>query len=73
MFPKFLPIFLFVSHFSSNGELIEAPPTEMGSLTECAIAKKEVERGFKGDAVERYEVECLKGVDAFKKMGYNAP
>ena len=45
----------------------------MGSLTECAIAKKEVERGFKGDAVERYEVECLKGVDAFKKMGYNAP
>jgi len=68
LIPKFWPIFLFVSHYAADGTLVEAPPADMGSMTECIIAKKEMERGFRVDAVERYEVECLKGLKAFERM-----
>ena len=68
---KFLPIILFVSHYAAGGTLIKAPPIDMGSMIECQIAKREIEKGFQIDAVEEYKVECLKGVDAVKRMEYN--
>jgi len=71
LIPKFLPILLFVSHYTADGILVEAPPADMGSMIECQVAKKEMEKGFRLDAVEKYKVECLKGVDAVKRMRYN--
>ena len=70
--PKFLPVFLFVSHVAANGEVVEAPPAEMDSLVHCEIEKKKVERGCELDSVE-CKVECLKGVDALRKIGYDSP
>ncbi len=57
---KPLAVVLLVSHFTSGGELVEAPPADMGTMWECKIAKLEVEEAFRVDAIpdEHFEVRC---------------
>ena len=57
---KTLAVVLLVSHLTSNGVWIEAPPADMGTMWECNKAKIEVEEGFRVDAVpdEDFEVRC---------------